>query len=72
MKNYKKSLRRKGQKVLFKAIDPTFEERQRERVKKAVDNINNFSKNFRTSKGISASKWLIDERDKMQESQYYD
>ena len=62
----------RGQKVLFKAVDPAYEDRKREKIRRAVDSINAFSKSFKSGKGTSASKWLTGERDKIRQSQYYD
>ncbi|MEK7127856.1 MAG: hypothetical protein AAB838_04000 [Patescibacteria group bacterium] len=62
----------RGQKVLFKAIDPAYKDRKMEKISNAVDSVNAFSKNFKSNNAVSASKWLTDERDKMRDPQYYD
>lgn len=62
----------RGQKVLFDAIDPEFEEKRRERIKKAVAKIREIARNHKTKPGeISGSEWIIRERDRMRTPGYY-
>ena len=63
----------RGQKILFEATDPAFEEKRRERIKKAVAGIKAFAKKNKTEKSkISGSEWIIRERDRMLTPEYYE
>lgn len=63
----------RGQKVLFDAIDPQFEEKRRERIKKAVAQMRLMAQKYKGRKGeMSATEWLIRERDRMRTKKYYD
>ncbi len=63
----------RGQKVLFDAVDPSFEEKRRERIKKAVAQIRFVAQKYKNKKGsISATEWLIKERDRMRTKKYYE
>lgn len=67
----------RGQKVLFDAIDPEFEEKRRGRIKKAVDDIRKFAKLMakkypRKPGEKSLSQFIIDERDRMRDPAHYD
>lgn len=65
----------RGQKVLFDAIDPDFEEKRRDRIKRAVENIQESAKEMakkypRKPGEKSLSQILIEERDKMRSGTY--
>lgn len=67
----------RGQKVLFDAIDPEFEEKRRTRIKKAAEDIRKFAdlmakKHPRKPGEKSLSQFVIDERDRMRNPNYYD
>ena len=63
----------RGQKVLFDAIDPEFEEKRRERVKKAVVQMRSMAQKYKSKKGeMSGTEWIIRERDRMRTKEYYD
>jgi len=63
----------RGQKILFDAIDPEFEEKRRERIKRAVAQMRSMTKKYKSKKGeMSATEWLIKERDRMRTKAYYD
>lgn len=63
----------RGQKVLFDAIDPGFEEKRRERIKNAVASIKEFAQKNKPKPGEKQlSQWLIEERDKMKDPKYYE
>ena len=62
----------RGQKVLFDAIDPEFEEKKRAKIKNAAEKIMKFAKNNKSkTKKMSGSEWLIRERDRMRTPEYY-
>lgn len=62
----------RGQKVLFDAVDPDFEAKRRERIKKAVASIKEFAKKHKAKRGeMSGSEWIIRERDRMRTPEYY-
>lgn len=63
----------RGQKILFDAIDPEFEEKRRERIKRAIAQMRSMAKKYKSKKGkMSATEWLIRERDRMRTKEYYD
>lgn len=63
----------RGQKVLFDAIDPEFEEKRRERIKIAVAQMRSMAKKYKSKRDeISGSEWIIRERDRMRTKKYYD
>lgn len=63
----------RGQKILFDAIDPEFEEKRRESVKRAVAQMMTMAKKYKGKKGeISGTEWIIRERDRMRTKKYYD
>lgn len=65
----------RGQKVLFDAVDPDFEKKRRDRIKRAAENIRKIAKEMakkypRKSEERSLSQILIEERDKMLSGTY--
>lgn len=63
----------RGQKILFKAVDPVFEERGNKKIRTAAVKIREFSKNYQSKKRtVSGSKWIINEREKIRKPAYYD
>lgn len=63
----------RGQKVLFDAVDPEFEEKRRERVKKAVVQMRSMAQKYKSKRGeMSGTEWIIRERDRMRTKEYYD
>ena len=63
----------RGQKVLFDAVDPEFEEKRRKRIKKAVAGIKEFAQKNKPKPGEKPlSQWLIEERDRMRDPKYYE
>lgn len=62
----------RGQKVFFDAVDPDYEGKKRAKIKNAVAGIRKFAQNQnRKSSEISATEWLIRERDRMRTPEYY-
>lgn len=67
----------KGQKIFFKAVDPSYEARKKAQKKKAAENIRKFAaemvKKYPRKPGDKTlTQILIEERDKMRDPKYYE
>lgn len=67
----------RGTKVYFEAVDPDYEQKRREKVKKAAERIKKLREEMAvkhpTKPGeLSATEWLIRERDRMMTPEYYE
>lgn len=63
----------RGQSILFNAVRPDVHTTKQEKVKEAVAFFKNVAKKYKAKKGeLSATEWLIRERDRMRTKAYYD
>ncbi len=63
----------KGQSVLFHAVRPSATPTRQEKMKEAAAFFKTIAKKYKGRKGeISATEWLIRERDRMRTKAYYD
>lgn len=63
----------RGHTVLFKAVRSHFSKSKKEKIKEAVAFFKTVAKKYKAKKGeLSATGWLIRERDRMRTKAYYD